>query len=42
VSDDLARAIDACLAFEPGARPTLDELASRLTPHAPGARPWPR
>jgi serine/threonine protein kinase len=40
VSDDLTRAIAACLAFEPGARPSLDELASTLTPLAPGARPW--
>ena len=36
----LAGAIDACLAPEPGDRPSLDELAAMLAPHAPGARPW--
>jgi serine/threonine protein kinase len=41
IADDLARAIEACLAFEPAARPSLDELASMLAPLAPGARPWP-
>ncbi len=42
VPDELAGAIGACLAFEPAARPSLDELASMLTPLAPGARPWRR
>jgi eukaryotic-like serine/threonine-protein kinase len=36
----LAGAIDACLAPEPSDRPSLDELAAMLAPHAPGARPW--
>jgi eukaryotic-like serine/threonine-protein kinase len=36
----LAGAIDACLAPAPGDRPTLEELAAMLAPHAPGARPW--
>ena len=36
----LAGAIEACLAFEPADRPSLDELAAMLTPHAPEARPW--
>jgi serine/threonine protein kinase len=40
VPDELAAAIDASLAFEPNARPTLDELAAMLTSLAPGARPW--
>ena len=36
----LAGAIEACLAPEPGDRPSLDELAEMQAPHAPGARPW--
>jgi eukaryotic-like serine/threonine-protein kinase len=40
VPDELAAAIDACLAFDPADRPTLDEVAAQLTPLAPGARPW--
>jgi eukaryotic-like serine/threonine-protein kinase len=38
--DDLAATITACLAPEPNDRPSLAELAARLTPHAPEARPW--
>ena len=33
--DELAAAIDACLAHEPSERPTLDELMDRLRPLAP-------
>jgi len=36
----LAAAIGACLAPAPDDRPSLDELAALLAPHAPGARPW--
>lgn len=36
----LAAAIGACLAPPPDDRPSLDELAALLAPHAPGARPW--
>jgi serine/threonine protein kinase len=36
----LGAAIGACLAPAPGDRPTLEELAALLVPHAPGARPW--
>jgi eukaryotic-like serine/threonine-protein kinase len=41
VAPDVAAAIEACLAFDPAERPSLDELAAMLTPVAPGARPWP-
>ena len=40
VPEELAAAIDACLAFEASERPSLTELAALLTPLAPGARPW--
>jgi serine/threonine protein kinase len=40
VAGELAGAIEACLAFEPAARPSLDDLAAILAPLAPGARPW--
>ena len=40
VPEELAAAIDACLAFDPADRPALGELAGMLTPLAPGARPW--
>ena len=40
VPDELAGAIDACLAPDPADRPTLPELAAVLTSLAPGARPW--
>jgi serine/threonine protein kinase len=36
----LAGAIDACLAFDPADRPSLEELAAALIPHAPGDPPW--
>ena len=39
-SQELAAAIDACLAFDPVDRPPLRELAATLVPLAPGARPW--
>jgi hypothetical protein len=40
VPDELAAAVDACLAPEPADRPSLTELAAMLTPFAPGAHPW--
>ena len=36
----LGPVVDACLARDPAARPSLEEVAALLIPHAPGARPW--
>jgi serine/threonine protein kinase len=40
LTGELAPTIAACLDPDPGARPALPELAARLAPLAPGARPW--